>query len=69
MQIKYRVSGTDSFVDAGSVAAGNWANVNALAITLTTTSADQRVSTAAAVNSGRLQRSFTWLVTLRNRVP
>jgi type IV pilus assembly protein PilW len=69
MQIKYRVSGTDTFVDASAVTAGNWANVNALAITLVTTSADQRVSTDLAVNSGRLQRTFTWLVTLRNRVP
>jgi type IV pilus assembly protein PilW len=69
MQIHYRVSGTDSFVAAGSVTAANWANVNALAVTLTTLSADQRVSTDASTNSGRLQRSFTWLVTLRNRVP
>jgi type IV pilus assembly protein PilW len=69
MQIRYRVSGADSFVAAGSMAAGDWANVNALAITLATTSADQRVSTDPSVNSGRLQRSFTWLVTLRNRVP
>jgi type IV pilus assembly protein PilW len=69
MQIQYRVSGTDTFVDAGSVTAANWANVNALAVTITAMSADQRVSSDASVNSGRLQRSFTWLVTLRNRVP
>lgn len=69
MQIRYRVNGTDNFVDASSITTANWPNVNALTITFTLTSADQRVSTDNTVNSGRLQRSFTWLVTLRNRVP
>lgn len=69
MQVTYRVNGTDNFVDASSVTAANWANVNALTVTFTLISADQRVSTDNTVNSGRLQRSFTWLVTLRNRVP
>jgi type IV pilus assembly protein PilW len=69
MQIRYRVTGTDDFVDATSITAANWPNVNALTVTFTLTSADQRVSTDNTVNSGRLQRSFTWLVTLRNRVP
>ncbi len=69
MAIQYRVAGTDSFVDATSVTAANWPNVNAVSITLTMNSAEQRVSSDASVNSGRLQRSFTWIVTLRNRVP
>jgi type IV pilus assembly protein PilW len=69
MQIRYRVANATDFVDATSVAAADWKNVNALAITLSMTSADQRVSTNASAASGRLQRSFTWLVTLRNRVP
>jgi type IV pilus assembly protein PilW len=69
LQIQYRLDGANTFSDAGSVAAADWPKVNALSITLTTTSADKRVSSDASVNSGRLQRSFTWLVTLRNRVP
>jgi type IV pilus assembly protein PilW len=69
MQIRYRVNGTDDFVDASAITAANWPNVNALTVTFTLTSADQRVSTDNSVNSGRIQRSFTWLVTLRNRVP
>lgn len=69
MQIQYRVNGSDAFVDASAITAANWANVNALTITFTLISADQRASTDNTVNSGRLQRSFTWLVTLRNRVP
>jgi len=69
MEIKYRVDGTDSFVDASSVTAANWPKVNAALIKLTIDSADQRVSTDASANSGRLQRPFTWMVTMRNRVP
>jgi type IV pilus assembly protein PilW len=68
MQIQYRVGSNDGFVDASAMAAGDWANVNALVITLTMISADSNVSSDMSVNSGRLQRSFTWLVTLRNRV-
>lgn len=69
MKIRYRVNGTDAFVDASAVTAANWPNVNALTVTFTLISADQRASTDNTVNSGRLQRNFTWLVTLRNRVP
>ena len=69
MQIQYRVSGNTTFVAASAMAAGDWANVNALTITLTMTSADRYVSSDMSVNSGRLQRRFTYLVTLRNRVP
>lgn len=69
MQIRYRVDGTDDFFDATSITTTDWPKVNALTVTFTMTSADQRVSTDATVDSGRLSRSFTWLVTLRNRVP
>lgn len=72
MQIQYRVSGSDKFVDAKDAtlaAAASWLNVNTVAITLTLDSADQRVSTDVSVNTGRLRRSFTNIITLRNRVP
>jgi type IV pilus assembly protein PilW len=74
MQIQYRASGTDEsdideFIDASSMTAANWTDVNALNITLTTNSAAERISTDTSVNSGRLQRRFSWIVTLRNRVP
>ena len=67
LAIAYREQGRDDFRAAGLV--GNWANVNALQITLTMRSADQRVTTDVAVNAGRIERSFTNIVTLRNRVP
>jgi type IV pilus assembly protein PilW len=71
MAVQYRVAGSDTFVDASdaSMTAANWAKVNAVSITLTIDSADQRVSSDLTANSGRLERSFTWIVTLRNRVP
>lgn len=44
-----------------------WDDVNAVEVTLTMDSADRRISTDLAVNQGRLQRSFTTMVGLRNR--
>lgn len=46
----------------------NWNNVNAVQVTLTLNSADRNVSSDSSVNSGRLQRSFTTIVGLRNRI-
>lgn len=67
MQLTYREQGRADFADATLV--GSWANVNAVRIELTMQSADQRVTTDVAVNSGRLQRRFASIVALRNRVP
>lgn len=70
MQIRYGRNGNDNVVDAtGVVGATAWAAVNSVFITVTVTSTDSRVSTSSAVNTGRLQRTFTYVVTLRNRVP
>ncbi len=66
LQLSYREQGVDQFREANNV--GNWANVTAVMITLTLQSADQRV-TDTATNSGRIERRFTNIVTLRNRVP
>lgn len=67
MQLWYREQGLDEFRPATSVA--SWANVNAVRIELTVQSSDQRVTTDNTVNSGRIERRFTNIVTLRNRVP
>ena len=67
MEIVYREQGRNDFRAANLV--GNWANVTALRITLTMRSADQRVATDLAIDGGRLERRFTNIVTLRNRVP
>jgi type IV pilus assembly protein PilW len=70
MQILYRRDGANAFVPATDASlVGNWDSVNAVTLTLTLDSAGRRVTTDTTVNSGRLQRSFSHLVTLRNRVP
>lgn len=69
MQITYGVRDTDTISDAstlGSTAAA-WLPVNSVFVTLTVRSSDARVSTNNAVNQGRLERTFTYLVNLRNR--
>jgi type IV pilus assembly protein PilW len=70
MQIRYGTNASDIVTDAnGIVGATAWGNVNSVFITLVISSIDTNVSTNTAVNTGRLQRTFTYLVTLRNRVP
>ncbi|WP_435751027.1 prepilin-type N-terminal cleavage/methylation domain-containing protein [Thauera sp. AutoDN2] len=62
MQLSYRPTDTATgFVTSPA----NWRNVTAVEITLTAVSTNDRVS----VNNGRLQRTFTTVVGLRNRVP
>lgn len=68
MQVTYRIGNTDTFVLASAVGTTDWANVNAIRITLTVDSADSRISTATATNNGRLQRQFTQTIALRNRI-
>jgi type IV pilus assembly protein PilW len=63
MQLRYRQGAETTFVEAPT----DWESVTAVEITLTLWSADQRVSTDQAVNDGRLQRTFTTIVGLRNR--
>jgi type IV pilus assembly protein PilW len=67
LQLTYREQGIDDFRTANNV--GTWMNVNAMKIEITVQSADQRVSTTNTVNAGRIERRFTNIVTLRNRVP
>jgi type IV pilus assembly protein PilW len=70
MQITFGRNGNDAIVDATAiVGAAAWANVNSVFITVTVTSGDSNISNDSAVNNGRLQRTFTYLITLRNRVP
>jgi len=63
MDLLYHLAGSTSFVDAAGVGA-NWAQVDAVQITLITQSSDQRAGT----DIQPLTRSFTTTITLRNRV-
>jgi type IV pilus assembly protein PilW len=69
MQVQYRLTDSDDIVDASTLSLADWDNVTSMFITLTIDSADTNVTTDTATNSGRIQRTFTYLVTLRNRVP
>jgi type IV pilus assembly protein PilW len=70
MEIQYSRNDVDTVVDASSiVGAAEWAKVTAVFITLTIRSSDSNISTSSALNSGRLERPFTYVVALRNRVP
>jgi len=69
LQIQYGRNGVDAIVDASSLTTpADWAAVNSVFITVTVNSSDANVSTAPGTNNGRIQRTFTWLVALRNRV-
>lgn len=62
MQIEYKQG-----ANAALTTTPTWGNVNAVEVTLTAISTDQAVSTSAA-NSGRLERTFTTMIGLRNRI-
>lgn len=62
MQLQYLESGSLDYVDADAV--GNWAEVTAVRVTVIVQSTDRRIGT----DGGRLQRRFSHVVTLRNRV-
>jgi len=64
MTIRYLVNGGTSFVNATTVGAANWGNVDAVQVTLTLQSQNQRAGTDVKP----IQRIFTATTTLRNRV-
>lgn len=66
MQLAFRVG--DSTGLTTTPTAAQWDDVTAVEVTLTMNSLDTRVTTAPGVNGGRLQRTFTTIVGLRNRV-
>jgi len=68
MQITYGVNGSDNITNASGVAAGDWAKVNSVFVKLWIDSADTNVSSDSTANSGKLTRTYTYIITLRNRV-
>lgn len=62
MQILYHIGGGNNYVEADSVV--NWGAVDAVRVTFTLESADQRAGTDAKP----LERTFTATTTIRNRV-
>lgn len=70
MQITYGVNASDTISTATTLGTGSaaWSPVNSVFITLRVRSTDQRISTSSALNEGRIERPFTYVITLRNRV-
>lgn len=65
LQFQYLVAGADTYVDATAVALADWANVLAVKVTVTLSGAEIEGNTGAAQ---RMQRTYSNVVTLRNRV-
>jgi type IV pilus assembly protein PilW len=63
LQLEYREAGDDTLNPVPAL----WDEVNAVELTLTFDSTSNRVALDPTVNEGRLQRTFTTLIGLRNR--
>lgn len=67
LDFRFRLVDTAAFVDSDTITAWDrWADVNAIEVTMDLLSQDQNISTSAA-DGGRLGRSFTSVVAIRNR--
>jgi type IV pilus assembly protein PilW len=66
LQLQYITAGATSYVDASAVPAASWPQVLGMRVTLTLTSAETGVGTAAGT---RLQRPLAFTLSLRNRMP
>lgn len=70
MQLRFGTNDSDDVVDPGELTTVNdWAAVNSVFVELTFNSANTNVSSDRTDKSGRLERTFTYLIALRNRVP
>ena len=69
LQIQYHVRDIDAWSNAATVTANNdWSDVDAVSLNFILDSFDNSISTDKSVNGGRLQRSFTQIIALRNRI-
>jgi type IV pilus assembly protein PilW len=69
LQITYHRRNQTTWDTAATIQAANaWANVDALSLQMTLVSAEDNISTNTSINNGRLQRSFTQTIALRNRI-
>lgn len=69
LSFKYRLNDTSDFKTADAINSSNqWPLVNAVEVTLTLLGQEERVSTNPNTDSGRLKRSFSSIVALRNRI-
>jgi type IV pilus assembly protein PilW len=68
MQMQFRANASDIiFADASLVP--DWSAISSVLIQITAQSSDINVTTSPGVNTGRVQRTFNYLISLRNRLP
>ncbi len=68
MQLQFRANASDVIIADPSLVV-DWATISSVFVTITVLSSDSNVSTDAAANDGRVQRQFSYLISLRNRLP
>jgi type IV pilus assembly protein PilW len=68
MQMQFRATGSDVII-ADAAAVPDWSVISSVLIQITALSSDINVTTDPTVNTGRVQRQFNYLVSLRNRLP
>ena len=68
MQMQFRANDDDNIIADASLVL-DWTTISSILIQITAQSSDVNVSTDAAVNNGRVTRTFNYLVSIRNRLP
>ena len=68
MQMQFRATGSDTIIADASLVT-DWSVISSVLIQITAQSSDINVTTAPGLNSGRVERPFNYLISLRNRLP
>jgi type IV pilus assembly protein PilW len=67
MQLQFRAQGADAIL-ADATLVPDWTLINSVLIGLTSQSGDTNVTTDNTVNNGRVERTYNYLISLRNRL-
>jgi hypothetical protein len=67
MQLQFRAQGDDNIIADASLVP-DWATITSVLIRLTSQSGDVNVTTDNTVNNGRVERTYNYLISLRNRL-
>jgi type IV pilus assembly protein PilW len=68
MQLQFRATNDNNIIADASLVP-DWTIVSSILVRITSRSSDINVSTDSTVNNGRVERTFNYLITLRNRLP
>jgi type IV pilus assembly protein PilW len=67
MQMQFRATGANAIIADASLVA-DWTTISSILVRLTARSTDINASTDYSVNDGRIERTFNYLISLRNRL-